>query len=132
MTNIQSVTRLPKNAFGRWNDVPDAQDCYYRKTHKLSADGIKSAARRVQRELRDYTESHGSMAVRSGWLEINNQRVAPSTALFVVDLAVNEINDLDDWYAACREFNAIQAEADAEFESQQRHEMAQWEKERGW
>ena len=118
MANVQSVARLPKNAFGDFRDVPGDQDRSYTKNFKFSRSGIKAAAKHLHREWREYAESHGRCAVCGGHLVIDGGRVAPTFADLDADLMCD--NSVDAWRAARAQYNQIQAQSDAEFESEMR------------
>ncbi len=110
-TSIQSVARLPKNAFGNWRDVPGNQDRTFTKKFTFSRAGIKGAAKHLKHEWREYRESRGDCAVYGGHLVIDGQRVNPNTALAIVELMMGD--SLDDWRAACKQYDQIEADYQA-------------------
>lgn len=118
MANVQSVARLPRNAFGDFRDVPSNQDYTYTKTFKFSKRGIKIAAKHLHHKWREYAESHGRCAVCGGHLMIDGRKFAPTVADHVADLMRDD--SVDAWRAACAQYNQIQAESDAAFEAEMR------------
>jgi hypothetical protein len=116
MANVQSVARLPKNAFGDFRDVPSNQDFTYTKNHKFSRGGIKSAADHLHKQWRAYEHSHGGGAVCGGHLIIDGKKVVANYALDVVKFMAGD--SVEDWREACKKVNQVYAEIQAEYDAQ--------------
>lgn len=102
MANKFSVfSRQPKNAFGNWNDVPASQDkTYHISDHKITLNGLKNALGRRQQELSEYSESHGSMAIHSAWIELNEKKLAKDVLATMAecDLDFSSIDEFQKQY----------------------------------
>jgi hypothetical protein len=94
MNKITSVTRLPHNAFGDFRDVPSTQDNYYRKEHKCTTGGLKNALERVTKELREYSKSHGNMAVCAGWIETPHGKFGVAYGNYLIDYKFSNSDEL--------------------------------------
>jgi len=120
--SIISVTRLPINAFGDFDDVPTKQDTHYRKTHTCTTGGMKNAVGRIYRELREYSQSHGNAAVCSGWLETPAGKLSPRYAAALLDYEFSNSTDLK---IAVRKFNDILTQIESEEDAEWRMEDSQ-------